>query len=661
MSFELDVIRPHVIQLFKRAGWKASEILEEENVITGRVDIRLARLAIVETKAPVSTDREHYLRLHLQQARRYHHSEQDIPFLIVTDGTTHYLEDMRNWRIERLWSLPGRVHLEALLDDSNALQDGYIRVKRDLYKCQMEAIPAAVRALFEQRPRLLLQMATGTGKSRVAAEVIQEMNRIVWERENRRLSALFLVDRDTLETQAVDELSLWLRGVDLKVKDINQRGRREVLVATIQTMYNRYRSEPFTPQYFDLIIVDEAHRSVHGVQWREVVEYFDCPQVGMTATPPRFADDATIEHFGDPLYLYDYEDGVRDGLLAPAIIHRVKTNVDKDGLVWNDTLYKSEDFEVAIHVDNRDWAIVNYYEKYFYGRKVLVYAASSRHVESLVGKFNQMFARRGQECRAEFVLAAVENPKARQALIDEFCDLKSNLAVLVNLNILTAGFNFRHLDLLFMCRYTRHKSLYIQMKGRGSRKAYDEDGNCVKDRFTMVDFVNVTEWEAKEFQPHYPNGGEHNPADDDSMTDPPPSPGPMPEADVAVGIAEVEILDPFAVIQQEEDPVARLKREIETAQIALAEAREQYATSAARVAELEMLLADEQAARRAAIRRGFTALVRTLRAVAPLMPLTEALLLQANPALESLDVLNAAFGVTYSTIQAHIDVALSEA
>ncbi len=660
MNPELDTVRPHVRQLLERAGWKKREVHEEENVTMGRIDIRLARLAIVETKAPVAADHEHYLRLHLQQARRYYAAAQDIPFLIVTDGTNHYIEDMRNWRIERLWSLPSPAHLEILLEDPNTLQDGYILIHKNLYECQFEAIPTAVRHLFDGQPGLLLQMATGTGKGRVAAEVIKEMNCIVWEREDRRLSVLFLVDRDNLETQAVDELSRWLQGVDLKVKDINQRGRREVLVATIQTMYNRYHSAPFHSHYFDLIIVDEAHRSIHGALWREVVEFFDCPQVGMTATPPRFADDATIEYFGDPIYVYDYEDGVHDDLLAPAIIHRVKTNVDKDGLVWNDTLYKSEDFEVSIHVDNRDKVIVDYYEEHFYGRKALVYAASSRHVESLFDKFNEMFARHGQEYRVEFVLSAIESSKARQALIDEFRDPNSNLAVLVNLNILTAGFNFPELDLLLMARYTRHKSLYIQMKGRGTRKAYDDEGKLIKDRFTMVDFVNVTEWEEKEFQPHYPNGAEHNPADDDPMTDP-PAPGPMPEADVPVGIAELEIYDPFAVLETaEEDELTRLQQEIEETQKALAEAHQQYLDTTTHVQELRGLLAAEQEAHRVTTRQGFAGLVRALQAVAPLMPITEDLLLRANPALDPLETLNNAFGVTYDSIQAHIDDVLNE-
>ena len=660
MNPELDIVRPHVRQLLNRARWKEREIHEEENVATGQIDIRLARLAIVETKSPVSADREHYLRLHLQQARRYHKAEKDIPFLIVTDGRNHFIEDMRDWRIERLWSLPSRTHLEALLEDPSALQDGYVLIYKDLYKCQFEAIPAAVQGLFEGQPRLLLQMATGTGKGRVAAEVIKEMNRIIWEREDRRLSVLFLVDRDNLEIQAVGELNRWLRGEDLKIKAINQRGRREVLVATIQTMYNRFRSPSFHSHYFDLIIVDEAHRSVHGALWREVVEFFDCPQVGMTATPPRFADDATIDYFGDPIYIYDYEDGVHDELLAPAIIHRVKTNVDKDGLVWNDTLYKSEDFEVSIHVDNRDKVIVDYYEEHFYGRKVLVYAASSRHVESLFDKFNKMFARHGQEYRVEFVLSAIESPKARQALIDEFRDPNSNLAVLVNLNILTAGFNFPELALLFMARYTRHKSLYIQMRGRGTRKAYDDEGNLIKDRFTMVDFVNVTEWEEKEFLPHYPNGAEHNPADDDPMTDP-PAPGLMPEADIPVGIAELEIYDPFVALEtEEEDELTQLQRKIEETQKALAETRQQYLDSAAHVKELESLLAAEQEARRAARRQGFTGLVQTLQTVSPFMPITEDLLLRANPVLDPVEALNDAFGVTYDSIQAHIDAVLRE-
>jgi len=484
------------------------------------------------------------------------------------------------------------------------------------------------------------------------------MNRICWERENRRLSVLFLVDRDNLEQQGEEKLASALSA--LKVNTIDHDGRIDVLVAQIATMQNRYGD--MSPHHFDLVIVDEAHRSVHGGVWRRVVEHFDCPQIGLTATPPRFNDDETIAYFGEPVFVYSYEDGVRDGILARSVIHRVKTNIDRDGLVVGDRLYRSEDFGVLVQVDNRDWAIVRYYEKNFYGRKCLVFAAGTRHVASLWDKFNRMFASRSDGLSAQFIVSSVETTSARRAVVRQFQDPASNVQVLINLNILTAGFDYPELDLLFFCRYTRHKSLYLQMKGRGARIPMDEQGRVctdaegkpIKDRFTSVDFVGVTEWENRTFVPHIPDAeGESA----DRVLNEDPEEKDVPSVNVEVGIAEVQIIDPF---ESMENPLLRnLRERLSTANEALQEEREAYSKQSAELSSLHTLLAAKEQEALLAKRDAFVRPVLALKAFAPFAPLTEAVLRQVNPALASLEELNGLFGAQRDSIQEHIDAVLS--
>ena len=235
-------------------------------------------------------------------------------------------------------------------------------------------------------------------------------------------------------------------------------------------MQHRYNNAPFHAEYFDLIVVDEAHRSVHGGVWRQVIEGFQCPQIGLTVTRPRLADDETIAYFGEPVFVYEYQRGVCEGMLAPFVIHRVTTNVDRDGIVADGKHYTSEDFGVRLLIDNRYRTIVGYYEKHFYGRKALVFAASRLHAESLWEKFRTMFAEHGEHGACQVVLSGTESPSVRRKVVEDFKRPGNDLRGSINLNILTAGFDFPELDLLLLCRYTRHKSLYLQMKGRGGSR-----------------------------------------------------------------------------------------------------------------------------------------------------------------------------------------------
>lgn len=642
-------------RLLKDAGWLKSEIAEEQNLLSGRLDYRLADLCILEAKKPTRADRPQALKLHLAQSQRYGTSLSRIPFLMVSDGELHYIQDRRSGRIERLFAMPTRQQLEGLAADEGLLIDGYVVMPSKLFEFQREAIQSAIRHVVDGRDRLLLEMATGSGKTLVAAEIISSYARIIRERHDRHISVLFLVDRDALEVQSAERLGAHLR--ELKVNTVDAVGvaRVDVLVAQVATMQHRYKRDPFHGSYFDLIVVDEAHRSVHGDAWRQVIEGFACPQIGLTATPPRLTDDATIAYFGDPIFLYSYEQGVRDGLLAPSVIHRVKTTVDRDGIAAGGKLFTSEDFGVRLMVDNRDKAIVGYYNEHFYGRKALVFAASSLHAESLWEKFNEEFAARGDGYECQFVLSSIESPAARRDVVERFQRSDSHLRVLINLNILTAGFDYPELDLLFMCRYTRHKSLYLQMKGRGSRLPLDDgghlrvnpDGSPLKDRFWMVDFVGVTEWETRDFEPDItPDDATERVVNED-----PEPPEAIPSVDVEVGIAEVTVIDPF---ETRENPMVRaLRTQLDVAKAELEDARHaaQIAEEKAREAEC---LAKE------AMRRGFIQTVRGLHAVAPMTPMTEDVLRQVAPTACDLAFLNAAFDVELDSVEAHIHAVMSE-
>jgi type I site-specific restriction endonuclease len=671
--------RKRIDRLLDYAGWLPSEIREEENLQTGRLDYRLEDLCILEAKRPTAPNKEYVLKMHLQQAQRYGESAKHIPFLMVSDGELHFIQDTRNKRIERLLTIPSKEQLQTLKDDKEALREGDMILPPGLFDFQKKAVHEAVCQIYEGSNRLLLEMATGTGKTVIAAEIVNQMNRISWERNDRQISVLFLVDRDALEEQSTAKLE---RDVvkSLKVNTIDyvsEGGLVDVLVAQVATMQNRYNREPFNPNYFDLIIVDEAHRSVHGNVWRNVVEYFLCPQIGLTATPPRFKDDETVEYFGPPIFRYTYEDGVLNGILAPYIVHRVKTNIDRDGLAVGDELFESADFGVAVQVDNRDWAITRYYEEHFYGKKCLIFAAGTEHAGSLWNKFEQMFSTRGDGYRAQFVISSFESRAARMDIIKEFEEDDSSLKVLINLNILTAGFDYPTLDLLFMCRYTHFKSLYLQMKGRGSRLPLhrngkpsiltDESGRPVKEHFTMADFVGVTEWENKDTPVRVPTAAKENLAESIVNIDPAQvRPQKIPSINVDVNIAEVEIINPFG---GNENPMVRqLRSQLESVSSDLSTARSQLQRAqAARheqeqaISALRRTVTNVQGKAAALQRDAFRQLVLSLQTFAPLAPLTEDVLRKVNPSLADINLLNEIFGANDWTLQDHIDRVLREA
>jgi hypothetical protein len=142
-------VRQILDRLLRDAGWTTSEIGEEQNLRSGRLDYRLGNLCILEAKKPVEPDQPAVLKMHLQQAQRYARSVEEIPFLMISDGELHYIQDRRSGRIERLFAIPTRQQLTALKGDESLLIDGYI-VTNELHFSKFRGIPFRVPAIERQ-------------------------------------------------------------------------------------------------------------------------------------------------------------------------------------------------------------------------------------------------------------------------------------------------------------------------------------------------------------------------------------------------------------------------------------------------------------------------------------------------------------------------------
>ena len=406
---------------------------------------------------------------------------------------------------------------------------------------QIECIEALSVEVSRGRRKLLVEMATGTGKTRTAAAFIKRLFEagIVTR-------VLFLVDRIALARQAEDAFTDHLRDYPCHVLRPGRgfdRSKR-ITIATLQTMIAEYRD--LSPGYFDLVISDECHRSIYG-KWSGVLRHFDGIQLGLTATPCTVDADAlpdpedglfvrdTLRFFelAEPTFRYTLRRAIKEGHLVPYRIYTamtVKTAADdgfevgRDDLDWSamdkqtqtefEVLFDASDtitvdpraLERRFTIPARNRAIVREFrdahEKGFMGRdgirrwpawgKTIVFAVTRRHAETLAEMFDEHFAdlKPHPATRyADFVVSDVGGGPApdASAIVKRFKE-EDYPKILVSVNMLDTGFDCPEAVNLVMARFTRSAILYRQMRGRGTRKA----PHIGKTGFTIFDFVGVT-------------------------------------------------------------------------------------------------------------------------------------------------------------------------
>ena len=479
-----------------------------------------------------------------QDQGRHYAAQLGVPFVFLSNGDeVRFLERDKDAHARKIAGFFAQDDLERRIaarrvrrDPSTVTIDRKI-VDRDY---QIECIEALSAEVSRGRRKLLVEMATGTGKTRTAAAFIKRLFEagIVTR-------VLFLVDRIALARQAEDAFTDHLMDYPCHVL---RPGRgfdrvKRVTVATLQTMIAEYRA--LSPGYFDLVITDECHRSIYG-KWSGVLRHFDGIQLGLTATPCTAEADAlpdpedglfvrdTLRFFelAEPTYRYTLRRAIEEGHLVPYRIYKAMTvktaagdgfEVGRDELDWSamdeqtraefEELFAVSDtitvdpraLERKFTIPERNRAIVREFraahEKGFMGRdgirrwptwgKTIAFAVTRRHAETLAEMFDEHFAdlKPHPTTRyADFVVRDLGGGPApdASAIVKRFKE-EVFPKILVSVNMLDTGFDRPEAVNLVMARFTRSAILYRQMRGRGTRRA----PHIGKTGFTIFDFVGV--------------------------------------------------------------------------------------------------------------------------------------------------------------------------
>jgi len=515
------------------AGWRKEQLRMELIITPGQVIVQGTKtkrgeigkadyvllgsksqkpLAVVEAK-----DMQHTMAAGMQQALGYA-SKLDAPFAYSSNGKGFIEHDFftgieRELGLdefpteEKLWQryLAGRQ-----LDASGAALvaepyyvDPFTRQEPRYY--QKVAIDRTLEAVAHNQRRQLLVMATGTGKTFTAFQIIW---RLLKAGTVKRV--LYLADRNVLIDQTITGDFEPLSGRITKVKGKQLDSSYEVYMSLYQQLAGEGGEEPFRqfkPEFFDLIIVDECHRGSAREEslWRRVLDYFSSAiHIGMTATPKETKDVSNIDYFGDPTYTYSLKQGIEDGFLAPYKVVRVGLNVDLegwrpnegqvdvDGLEVEDREYNVKDYDRTLIIDERTQMVAKYVtswlEKHGTDSKTIVFCVDIEHAD----RMRQALANENLERMIEdyrYVMKITGDDKEGKNQLDNFADVNERHPTIVTTSkLLTTGVNVKTIKLLVLESNIGSMTEFKQIVGRGTRL----DPEHGKEFFTIMDFRGST-------------------------------------------------------------------------------------------------------------------------------------------------------------------------
>jgi type I restriction enzyme R subunit len=539
--------RVKVDQLLRDAGWALTDgrSIRFEYPLDdgGKADYALfdrqgRALAVLEAKS-TSVD------LASGEAQGLRYADQlGAPYIFLSNGEEIWFRDKErdaHFRlVDTVFGQDDLARLKAAREIRRSPVDIPIDNRIVEREYQYACIEVVCREIVQGRRKLLIEMATGTGKTRTAAALIKRLFEANWATR-----ALFVVDRNTLAIQAEDAFAEHLPSLPCyRVPRVGRRFQDEkrITIVTLQTLVNEYGN--YSSGYFDLIVIDECHRSIYG-QWRRAIDHFDGVKIGLTATPCVMRDDTAIDEedrhairdtlrffeLDKPTYSYSLQEAIADGHLVPYEIYRAMTvrtaatdgfAVSRADLDWEamdpqtrqewDALFGADDplmvdptaLERKFTIPERNRAMVRelrqVLEQGYTGPngvrrapdwgKTIVFAVTKRHAETLARMFDDAFADKKPSPTvryADFVISGMgkDDTVDGQAKIKRF-KKEEFPQILVSVNMLDTGFDCPDVRNLVMARFTHSWILYQQMRGRGTRRAPG------KDRFTIWDFTGVT-------------------------------------------------------------------------------------------------------------------------------------------------------------------------
>ena len=374
------------------------------------------------------------------------------------------------------------------------------------------AIEKTMDAIAEKRNRILLTLATGTGKTFIAFQIAWKLFNSRWNLQfdgKRRPRILFLADRNILADQAFNVFSAFPEDalIRIKPKEIRKKGSVPTNGSIFFTIFQTFMSGPndtpyfgeYAKDFFDLIFIDECHRGGANDEstWRSIMEYFSpAVQIGLTATPKRTENIDTYRYFGEPVYIYPLKDGINDGFLTPFKVKRIKTSLDEytyqsddkiiEGEIEEGKTYTESNFNRIIQIKAREEKRVKIFMSLIdQNEKTIVFCATQDHAAAVRDLINQN--KKSKEPNYCVKVTANDGELGEQYLREFQDNEKSIPTILTTSQKLSTGVDARNIRNIVLMRPINSMVEFKQIIGRGTRLFED------KNYFTIYDYVNASE------------------------------------------------------------------------------------------------------------------------------------------------------------------------
>ncbi len=540
---EADIITKCVMPAILNAGWdNTTQIRQEVKLRDGKVIVRgkvAARrtvksadivlyhkpgipLAVIEAKA-----NKHEIGKGMQQGIEYARL-LDVPFVFATNGDGFIFRDATAaegeclekqitlddfpspaelWQKFCLWKGYTQAQLPVITQDY--YDDGSGKSPRYY---QLQAINKTIEAVSNGQNRVLLVMATGTGKTYTAFQIIWRL----WKSKNKK-RILFLADRNILVDQTKNNDFQPFGTAMTKVSGRTIDPAYEIHLALYQAITGPEEDQKafkqVAPDFFDLIVIDECHRgsASEDSAWREILDYFSsATQIGLTATPKETHEVSSTDYFGDPVYVYSLKEGIEDGFLAPYKVVRVDIDVDLQGWrptkgqtdlngeVIDDRIYNQKDFDRTMVIDERTElvarTITDYLKRTNPMDKTIVFCNDIDHAERVRRALVNLNPEQVKK-NDKYVMKITGDDEVGKAQLDNFINPKKPYPVIATTSeLMTTGVDAKTCKLVVLDQNIQSMTKFKQIIGRGTRI----DERYGKLWFTILDFKKATELFANE-------------------------------------------------------------------------------------------------------------------------------------------------------------------
>jgi len=534
---ERDICTKFITPALIKAGWNLqTQVREEFSLTKGRVVVRgklhtrgqqkradyvlfyqpNIPLAVIEAK-----DNKHIVGDGMQQALEYADLLQ-VPFVFSSNGDRLLFHNKlnRDGKIEQeieFEQMPSPDMLWGWWSKSQGLNEQQQKlITQDYYNdgsgktpryYQLLAINKTIEAISQGQQRILLVMATGTGKTFTAFQIIWRL----WKSKHKK-RILFLADRNILVDQTMSNDFKPFGSAMTKIQKRQANKSYEIYLCLYQAITGKEESQniykQFSPNFFDLIVIDECHRgsAAEDSAWREILEYFsEATQIGLTATPKETKNVSNIDYFGEPIYTYSLRQGIDDGFLAPYKVVRIdidkdlsgwrpqKGQIDKYGNPIEDRIYNQKDFDKTLILEKRTELVAHKITEFLKStdryQKAIVFCENIDHAE----RMRQALANANSDLVAQnskYIMRITgDNPEGK-AELDNFIFPESTYPVIaITSKLMTTGVDAQTCKLIVLDQRIQSITEFKQIIGRGTRINEEYD----KFYFTIIDFKKATE------------------------------------------------------------------------------------------------------------------------------------------------------------------------